>query len=170
MKRRRPLPLFQSTEPDVYVVDTSAWINIDLRKDAAGVWSLVVALIGQGRIVACNQVLQELRDTPLYLIRLQPYEDALAAGDRPNDDLAYLAHVGRITRDHPAMCGARGSKTKADPYVVALAELDKYVVVADETCAHRPNRKIPGVCKQRGIRFLSLEEFVATAGATMEVK
>lgn len=163
MKRRKPLPLFQSTEPDVYVIDTSALINIDLRNDAEEVWALVVTLIGQGRIIACNQVLQELRDSPLYLSRLHPYEDALVAGDRGNDDIEYLALVGQITQEHPAMCGARGMKTKADPYVVALAEIDKYVVVADETCTHRPNRKIPGVCKQRGIRFLTLVEFVAAA-------
>jgi len=169
LRKRRPLPLFQPTEPDVYVIDTSAWSNIDLRNDAESVWALIVTLIGQGRIIACSQVLQELRSNSFYLFRIHPYEDALLAGDRKNDDLEYLAHVGRITQTYPAMCGARGPKTKADPYVVALAELDNYVVVADETCTHRPNRKIPGVCKQRKIRVLTLAEFVVAASATLEV-
>jgi hypothetical protein len=58
------------------------------------------------------------------------------------------------------MSRATGLKTPADPYIVALAELEGYVVVADETCRKRPNRKIPGVCQQRGIRCITLAEFI----------
>jgi hypothetical protein len=154
------MPLFRSVEPNVYLIDTSARINIDLRDDSADVWNLIVALIRQGRIVACAQVLTELRDNPIYLLRLHPYEAALQAGDRSAEDVEFLLFVGKVTHAHPGMCAARGKKTKADAYVVALAELEKYVVVADETCTHRPNRKIPGVCQQRGIDCWSLDKFV----------
>ncbi len=166
MKRRRSAraPLFRPTEPDVYLIDTSAWINIDERTDADAVWQLIVVLIEQGRIVACAQVLTELRDNPMYEPRLKPYERALQAGDRNSDDPDYLQYVGRITHDHPGMSKARGAKTPADPYVIALAELEGYVVVADESMRH-PNRKIPGVCSQRGIRCLTSVEFVAVARA-----
>jgi Domain of unknown function (DUF4411) len=164
VKRRRPSPLFQQIEPDVYVIDTSAWSNIDLRNDAEDVWELINGLIEDGRIVACAEVLREVHDEPFYLLRLHHHEDALKAADRSDTD--YLLHVGKITREHQAMAGARGTKTKADPYVVALAELEKYVVVADESCAHRPNRKIPGVCKLRGIKYRSLEEFLTEVRAT----
>lgn len=170
MKRRSSNPLFRAIEPDVYVIDTSAWINIDTRDDSGAVWRLIESLIEQGRIVACAQVLEELRENPIYLLRLHPYENALKAADRGIDDIDYLMLVGRITHEHQAMCGARGRKTKADPYVVALAEIDNYVVVADETCTHKPNRKIPGVCKKRGVRYLTLAEFVVAASATMGVK
>ena len=159
MKRRRPLPLFQSIEPDIYVVDTSAWFNIDVRPDAEDVWLLITALIEQGRIVACAPVIAELRDAPMYILRLKRYEHAIQAGDRNSDDIAYLQHVGKITHDHPAMSKARGPKTVADPYVIALAELNGYVVVADESMK-RSNRKIPGVCQQRGIRCITLAQFV----------
>lgn len=154
------MPLFKSIEPDVYLVDTSAWLNIDLRSDADNVWNLINGLIRQGRIVACAQVLNELRENPMYLSRFHPYESALQAGDRNADDLAYLMHVGKVTHDHPGMACARGKKTKADPYIIALAELEKYIVVSDETCAKTQSRKIPGVCKQRGIKCLTLDEFV----------
>ena len=170
MKRRPSLPLFKSIEPEVYVIDTSSWVNIDARADAEDVWTLVVTLIEQGRSVACAQVLGELRDNPFYLSRLKPYEDALKAGDGNNDDPAYLQHVGRITMEHPGMCKPTGWKTRADPYVVALAELEKHVVVADETLDNRPNRKIPGVCRTRGIRCITLDEFVREARASLEKK
>ncbi len=158
--RRRPLPLWRSVGPNVYVVDTSSWLNIESRADSEDVWRLIVGLIEQGRIVACAPVLGELRGNPMYDSRLRPYEAALQAGDRESDDPGYLLHVGRITHDHPGMCRATGAKTPADPYVVALAELEGYVVVADERATRRPNRKIPGVCQQRGIRCITLAELV----------
>jgi hypothetical protein len=160
VKRRHPTTLFSSTEPDIYLIDTSAWLNIDSRKDSEDVWRLIVALIEQGRIVACAQVLGELRHSPIYMSRLKPYERALTAGDQNSDDPDYLLLVGKITHEHPAMSGATGTKTPADPYVVALAELEHYVVVCDESMK-RPSRKIPGVCLKRGIRCITLPEFIA---------
>jgi hypothetical protein len=158
VKRSSSLPLLQGVSPDVYIVDTSSWLNIDPRTDAEDVWRLIVWCIEQGRIVACAQVLNELRGNPMYLLRLKPYEKALRAGDR--GDIGYLLHVGRITHDYPAMSRATSARTPADPYVVALADLEKYIVVADESTKRR-GRKIPGVCHQLGIRCITLTEFVA---------
>ncbi|HEY2468127.1 MAG TPA: DUF4411 family protein [Terracidiphilus sp.] len=163
MKRRQSAPLFQQIEPDVYVIDTSAWCNIDKQSDVEDSWRLIAGLIEEGRVVACAAVLDEMQDEDFYLTRIFPYEAALRAGDR--NDTEYLLHVGKVTRQHPAMAGATGTKNKADPYVVALAELEGYVIVADETCKKRPNRKIPGVCQQRGIRFKLLDEFLAEVRA-----
>jgi acyl-CoA-binding protein len=159
MKKRPRPPLFKSIEPDVYIIDTSAWLNIDGRHDTEELWTAIIVLIEQGRIVTPAQVLAELHENPIYLLRLKAYEKALQAGDRNSDDPEYLQHVGKVTFDHPAMSRATSRKTPADSYVVALAELETYVVVADETCAKRPNRKIPGVCQKRGIRCLTLTEF-----------
>jgi hypothetical protein len=163
MRRRSQPGLFDSDEPDVYCVDTSSWGNIDKRPDRDEVWKLIVGLIERGRIVACPEVLEELRnyDHALYVARFKPYERALQAGARKSNDMDYLAHVGRITFDHPEMSRATSTRNHADAYVVALAELEGYVVVADESCKKRPNRKIPGVCKKRNIRCLTLSELVA---------
>lgn len=156
--KRRPHPLFHAIEPDVYLIDTSGWLNIDGRADCAEVWAMILRLVEKGRIVCCSQVLHELETDPTYL-KLKPHEKALLAGDRDGNDMEYLRRVGRITYDHPAMSKATGRKTPADPYVVALAELEHYVVVADESLK-RPSRKIPGVCQQRRIRCLTVDEFV----------
>ncbi|HXC30885.1 MAG TPA: DUF4411 family protein [Verrucomicrobiae bacterium] len=163
MSRRSKLPLFKSLEPDAYLVDTSSWLNIDERRDREEVWRLVVNLIEKGRLFTCAQVLDELRDNPIYLIRLKRHERALLAGDRRTNDVEYLQHVGKVTYEHPAMSRATGRKTPADPFLVALAELEGYVIVADETRRKRPNRKIPGVCQARGVRCITLSEFVAAA-------
>ena len=158
MKSDHRLPLFVSVEPDVYEIDTSSWLNIEPRPDCEDVWHMIIALIEQGRIVACAQVLDEMRNNPIFA-RLMPYEAALRAGDGKSDDIDYLQHVGKITHAYPSMSRATGRKTPADSYVVALAEREKYVVVADESLK-RPNRKIPGVCRQCGIRCITLAEFV----------
>lgn len=160
MTRRSKLPLFEFLEPDAYLVDTSSWLNIDQRRDREEIWRLIVILIEKGRLFTCAQVLDELRDNPIYPVRLKPRERALLAGDRRTNDVEYLQHVGKVTYEHPAMSRATGRKTPADPYVVALAELEKYVVVADETRRKRPNRKIPGVCQARGVRCITLSDFV----------
>lgn len=160
MKRHHRPPLLVSTLPDAYLIDTSAWLNIEARHDAKEVWQLIEWLIQQQRVAICAMVLGELKENAIYLTRLKQYEDALQAGDHNSDDPEYLLRVGQVTRDFPAMSRARGEKTPADPYVVALAQWEKYVVVADETCRKRPNRKIPGVCKQLQIRCLTLDEFV----------
>lgn len=161
MKRTKRSPLFRDQEPDVYVIDTSAWINIDARPDCDIAWAVVTALIQKGRIVACAAVLNELRENPFFPRRLKPYADALQAGERGSEDPEYLRHVGYITHKFPGMSKARGPKTPADPYVVALADLEKYVVVVDETPKKKPNRKIPGVCDHLGIRWMPSEEFIA---------
>jgi predicted nucleic acid-binding protein len=170
VKRVRPLPLLASFCPEVFNIDSSAWVDIEKRTDAEDVWTMVAGLIEQGRIVACAPVLAELRNDPMYSKRLKPYERALQVGDRDSDDVDYLQHVGKITHAHPAMSKARGTKTPADPYIVALAELDNYTVVTSKTMRKRPNRKISGICAQRGIKCLSLSEFVSAIKKEMKVQ
>ena len=87
------------------------------------------------------------------------HEETLKDGDLPSTDVEYLKLIGKITRDHPSMSRARSRKFAADPYVVALAKLQGYTVVADESNA-RPNRKIPGACRKCGVPCLTLSEFI----------
>jgi hypothetical protein len=158
VKRNRSLSLFE--EPDVYTLDTSAWLNIGLRSDSDDTWQYIKDLAERGCIVACAQVIDELRPSDIYALYVKPLEKALRVGDR--NDADYLKHVGLITFEHPGMSKARGRKTRADPYIVALAELEGYIVVSDESRT-RANRKIPGVCSKRGVRCMSLDEFIANS-------
>ena len=152
------MSLFSDPTLELYLVDASAWFDVDKRNDAEDVWRLIERLIRDGRLFAPSQVIEEIfRDGGLKQ-RLGPYEGKLTENDR--DDIEYFRKLGEITRQFPAMCHATGTRERADGYVVALAELDGYTVVADETANKRPNRKIPGVCKQLQIRCLTLEEFV----------
>lgn len=158
MSRSSVPPLFRAGNP-VYVIDTSAWSNMQDRPDFENVWRIVVTLIEQGRIVAPAPVFDELENEAIVK-RMLLYEKALRAGDEKSDNPEYLLHVGRITHKFPSMCKARSKKTPADPYVIALAEREGYVVVCDES-TKRPNRKIPGVCRNLEIPWKTLDEFIA---------
>jgi len=160
MKRRASLPLFQKTEPIVYLFDTSAWLDIEPLPKREAIWDTIRRLANEGRIVTCAQVVAELREDHVYLAQIKPLEKTLLAGDGDGSNPAYLQRVGKITHDFPGMCRATGSKTPADPYIVALAQMENYTVVADENMK-RKNRKIPGVCQQLGIPCLTLRKFIA---------
>jgi hypothetical protein len=160
MIRRGNASLFP--QPDAYAVDTSSWLNVDSLPNSEDAWVEIQRLIKVGRIFTCPQVLVELHDDPIYLLRIKPFEKALLAGGGRNNDPLYLLRVGRITHDYPAMSKATSSKTPADPYIIALAQMEGYVVVADEG-TKRINRKIPGVCQRLGIRCILIAQMIEEA-------
>lgn len=159
MRRRRNDPtLFDGPAPEVYLIDSSAWFNIDLRADCEQVWQSIYQLIADKRIVVCAEIFEEIRNSTVY-DRLKLHEAALKEGDLESADLEYLQLIGKITREHPTMSRARSRKFSADPYVIALAKLQGYTVVADESNI-RANRKIPGACHKFGVCCVTLEEFI----------
>ena len=156
MSRRGGPSLFP--QPPAYAVDTSSWLNVDSLPEPEDAWVTIRGLIKTGRLFTCAQVLTELRHDPIYLL-IRPLERALLSGGGGVNDIEYLRCVGRITHDFPAMSKARSSKTPADPYLVGLAQMEAYIVVADEG-TKRISRKIPGVCHQLGIRCITISQLV----------
>jgi hypothetical protein len=150
--------LFESEEPDVYVFDTSAWVNVKSHRKSDDLWVTIIDLIGHRRLVTCPQVMTELKPDPIYK-QVKRYEKALLAHSGKLSNPEFRIAVGRITHDSPGMCKARGEKTPADPYVIALAQLEDYVVIADEGTVKRQTRKIPGACRALGICCKTLDEF-----------
>jgi hypothetical protein len=160
MKRRRlESTLFEPIPPKVYLFDTSAWLNIESCSDQENIWSVVRTLVEEGRICTCHEVVGELREGSIYEPRIKPMEKTLLAGIPNANDVLYLQSVGRITHDYPSMSKATSSKTPADPFVVALAQAEGYIVVADES-KKRPSRKIPGVCAKLKILCITLKQFI----------
>ncbi len=158
MIARRGKSLFSDIDP-VYLMDTSALSDLEKRPDFELVWKIIEALVAQGRIVVCASVFSELANEPITKW-LMPHEKALRAGDEKSDNPDFLLHVGEITHKHPSMSRATSKKNPADPYLIALAEREGYVIVANES-TKRPSRKIPGVCQQRGIKCRTLDQFIA---------
>jgi hypothetical protein len=147
----------------VYVVDSSSWIAIESHPAQNRILSALVPIIESGRVKLPPQVWGELSDTFGLFGWMENYRDLLVENARSK--VEYLLLGGRIAHEFPGMAGARGTREKADPWVIALAKFmddnpNSRVVVCDETLNKRPNRKIPGACKHYQIRCLSLLEML----------
>lgn len=151
---------------DVYVLDASSWISIEGHPAQNRILHSLIPLIEAGRIKSPPQVWDELKKCDWVLAWIGDYRSQIV--ENRDNDIDYLMLVGRVTREFPALAGARGSKNKADPYVVALTaygnEMDNpntWITVADETLESRPSKKIPTACDRFGVDCMSLMEMLA---------
>lgn len=147
----------------IYVMDTSSWITIEGHPAQNRIIAALQPLIEMGRIKSPPQVWSEFRDTSEIFAWIEPYRDRIVEikTNEPN----FLALVGRITHENPGMTGARGTKDKADPWVIALAAhtssaANVRVIVCDESSRKRPGRKIPGVCGRYQVACMRLLEML----------
>lgn len=150
----------------LYVVDSSSWISIEGHPAANKILYHVSELIEHGAIEFPPEVWGELKKCDYVLQWLKPMRKDVVRNLRQK--IEYLQIVGRVTFDFPGMAGARGTRNKADPYVVAQALYHKQmgnpeqdcIVVCDETTKSRPNRKIPSACLSYGITPIRLMEML----------
>src|SRR5690348_13038889 len=126
MTRRKVPSLFAGEEPTTYVVDSSAWFNIDHSDDPTSTWTIITMAISQDRIALPSEVIEEIKLDDGLWHRLQQYEKQIRSN---RSDEAFLLLAGQIASENPAMCGLRSKKTRADPFVIALAHLEGRTVV-----------------------------------------
>jgi hypothetical protein len=148
-------PLFADDLEVEYLVDTSSWISLNDGVDKGEMWPIVQALIVAGRLFSPMIVIGETRSAHDLI---KPYVDQLATCDR--NDADYLLRVGVIARKYRRMCKPDGSRTKADPFLVALAILDGYTIVAEESLK-RSGSKIPGVCRLEKVQCVTMRQLCA---------
>ena len=141
-----------------WVIDSSSWIEIKERPESERIWPFVERLMEDGIVVSPKQVWDEIKDDPDIATRIQPYKQQVIARRATNQSLIQLE--GTITHQFPALSGARGTKVKADPYVIAHAEHAGLTVVCKES-AQRPAKKIPPACNARGVRCESLRTMLS---------
>ncbi len=72
--------------------------------------------------------------------------------------------VTRILADYPTWVDVQASRNDADPFTIALAKVRNLAVVGDEAGGSQQNPKIPFVCKQLGVRFLRVVDFIREIG------
>src|SRR5258706_16363246 len=127
MRKGRNMLLFTDEEPDVYLFDTSAWVNSRLHRKTEEVWITIIDLIGRRRLFTCSQVMTELRPDLIYQ-RVKRYEKAAVADLGKLNDTELLQAEGQITREFSLICEARSENTAAYPNVRALAQLKNNIV------------------------------------------
>ena len=150
-----------------YSVDTSAlldgWVRYYPPDTFSSLWRRLEELIGEGELRATEEVLHELAKK----------SDDVHAWARDQDGLfldldeEIQVAVAEILADHPKLVDTRANRSAADPFVIALARLNRCAVVTGERLTgslDRPN--IPDVCQVLDIECIDLLAVMRQQGWT----
>jgi len=140
-----------------YSIDTSAildgWVRYYPPDVFPSLWTRLEGLISEGRLVATEEVLTELAKKSDEVHAWAKNQEKLFV---PIDEPTQLS-VANILSRFPRLVNSQRNRSMADPWVIALAQVNGYIVVTGENESGNLNRpKIPDVCKQLGIRPLTL--------------
>jgi hypothetical protein len=150
----------------LYCFDTSAFI--DAWRDYyppdvfPSFWKNMEGLVNSGLLISSEEVLKELeaggdelydwarKQSGLFISLDSSIQSAVAS------ILSHPEHRKLINLKTP-------SKTSADPWVIATAQVKSCPLVSTETLLASPSpykTKIPNVCQDLGVTHLSLLEFI----------
>jgi hypothetical protein len=144
-----------------YVFDTSALIGAWVRSyppDAfPRLWEEFDALIADGRMIAPEEVMDELRaqDDALLAWAKQRIAHLVIPTSR-----ALMLEARAILNDHPFLAKSGTGRSAADPFVIALAALRECALVTQEQGGSPNKPRIPFVCRNRGIDCVSLLDVI----------
>ncbi len=149
-----------------YSIDTSAlldgWVRYYPPDTFPGLWERIEKLIEDGDLRATEEVLHELekKDDDVYAWA-EERKDALSV---PIDDRIQPA-VSAILEDFEKLLDTRKNRSAADPFVIALAQIEGCAVVTGEGLTGSPDRpNIPDVCSGLGIPCISLLQLIRREG------
>lgn len=154
-----------------YCIDTSglthAWRDFYPPSCFPSLWKDIEACINDGRLIAPDEVYEELKrggDDLFDWAKLMPnlfVRHDTAIQNIVSDILAHPEHSKLLYSKHAA------SLVIADPFVIAAAQVHGCAVISNEIFmfTSSPNKtKIPNVCADRGIEHLSVLEFIREQG------
>jgi Domain of unknown function (DUF4411) len=144
----------------IYCIDTSAliaaWYERYKPNRFPKLWEQLDQLITDGRLVSSTLVLRECsrqRSEELHAW-LKPREAMFITPDE-----TVQGQVDYIVNTYTALVAAGKEKFQADPFVIALAKVNSYAVVTEETGLGSLG-KIPGVCNAMKIECINLMQLI----------
>jgi O-methyltransferase involved in polyketide biosynthesis len=148
-----------------YSVDTSAildgWIRYYPPDTFPGIWERIDELIASGQLIATEEGLHELakKDDDVHAWAKEREEMFV-----PIDSQIQPA-VANILTQFEKLVDTRKSRSAADPFVIALAQIENCTVVTGEKfndSFDRPN--IPDVCRAIGVPDISFLQMMRNEG------
>lgn len=143
-----------------YVFDSNIFINLQRRHPNdifSSLWDKLGELIDKGIVVSSAEVFDEIAVGDDNLVDwVKGKKEAFKQSDE---------RVQKTVRDILSKHGKLvmgGKKTNgADPFVIALAKVNSYTVVTEETRNGNDNPpKIPNVCEDNGVRYINFVCFL----------
>lgn len=144
----------------IYCIDTSAliaaWYERYKPNRFPKLWDQLDELIKEGRLVSSSLVLRECskqRSEELHEW-LQPRASMFQMPDE-----IVQAQVEHIVNTYTGLVTAGKEKFQADPFVIALAKVNGYTVITEETGLTSLS-KIPGVCNAIKVGCINLMQLI----------
>lgn len=152
------------SENSVYCIDTSsliaAWSRLYPRQIFPSLWAKLEDLIAEGRLRASEEVLRELKrkEDDLH-IWAKGQTNLFVPFDEPQS-----VKVSEILKDFSLLVDSTRNRSAADPFVIALAALNKWIVVSEERGGSDKKPKIPTVCRHYKLVVISLTDMIIREG------
>jgi hypothetical protein len=150
-----------------YSIDTSAILQAWLRHYPPDifppVWDRIDALIASAELVATEEVRRELEKQHDEIFMWASTREPMFI---PIDEQIQLS-VTAILASHPRLIDNRRNRSGADPFVIALAQLNGATVVTGEAPTgniDKPN--IPDVCDAIGVQWIGFLQMIRREGWT----
>jgi hypothetical protein len=129
-----------------------------MKKNAfAHIWTKLSEMLESGELISSSEVLDELKDDDL-LEWVKSHREAFV---QLNPTIQ--STVTSILKDYPTMIQIKSTgNSNADPFLVATAKVSGGCIVTDERLGDvkSKNYRIPNVCKELGIKYINLREFL----------
>ena len=152
-----------------YSVDTSALIDAYYRTYTPNVfvsfWRYLTDLASRGVVVASEEVWQELakkRESELT----KWAKSVPGMFQRTDSEVQTTVHD--VLSAYPNLVQANSAKSKADPFVIALAKVRVCAVLTcEQATGNLQGPKIPDVCRALGIRLVTFSQMLHEQGITI---
>lgn len=154
-----------------YSLDTSAFIDgLERYYPSAtfgGLWEAIEGLIEAGRFLASEEVWEEIKKKDEAVKEwADPHRTELFV---PTDG-TITAEVQAILTRFPRLVMSGGRRNRADPFVIALAQLRSATVITGEGMDGSERRpKIPFVCAEFNIPCIRFADLISAEGWIFEL-
>jgi hypothetical protein len=125
-----------------------------------GLWDKIGDLIKEGRLFAPDEVRNELRKRSVELATwLEAFDEFFYP---TTEDI--LIEVAFTLQQFPKLVMEHKVAFAADPFVIALATLERCVVLTEEGPGSEKRPKIPFVCRTKDVECSTLLELIRAEG------
>lgn len=142
-----------------YIVDTNVLIDfidflpMDIYETQ---WKMIGENIENGKIIICEAVFNEIKKSVELKLWLEKYKSFII----PCYEDKILIEAKIIVNDYPNLIDVNNPSDQSDPYIIALAKLNKYTILSNEKYSEAAKKtRIPFICKNLKIDCVNTHEF-----------
>lgn len=147
-----------------YIIDTDVLIgfNDSLPMDVYETqWKMIGENIENGKIIICEAVFNEIKKSVELKEWLDNYKKLIASCY--SDKVLIEAKI--IINEYPKLIDINNPSDQSDPYVIALAKLNRFTVLTNEKYSEGGKKtKIPYICKKMLINCINIHDFYIKEG------